>query len=371
MNETPVVAWCCSVFDSRTKQLPLGRKWRILDWSRVPAEKAASLRAAIETSQGPGSRVKLEGYEEVVETFTLDVSQKLNVSEYREYFDDVSEESLGAQIQSRGGEAGFSSMPFDPDYVEDETGAQTTHIRIIECVHGVKDPVIVGDYKNVICRKLRPAANLDTWSVEKANICSQFLEVVEQIAKSEWLRTPPSVSYVGSKSGTAELVELKIPNVEKTMSILAFVRQMFSAHKQDGLFVEACKIFTEHCGDGGKVWWMNERVSAFARTLDSPSFFVKLGEWKCSEILNMFLYGAGLMHAKPHTTYREDTRLTEAITEHGRERVVVAFHFALHSVMQVPLSVYPVVRQELKYWTDSCQMTLPSRVRLTDLFHVV
>ncbi|MEX2168460.1 MAG: hypothetical protein WD851_04070 [Pirellulales bacterium] len=301
----------------------------------------------------------------------MDTTKALDAAEFREYFDEIPEDEYASEIQKRCDKTGFTSLPFDPDYVEDETGTPTTHAAIIESVHGVKNPIIFGDRHSVLVRELRAASHVDNWSVEKANICAQFLEVVEHIARSAWFRTPPKCTYIGTKSNSSALVEMEVPNVEKTMAILAFVRQIFAEHRQDGLFEAMCVIFAEHCGDSGKALWMSECLSAFTRDLESESGFFGLGGRKCREILNMFLYGAGLMHAKPHSHFREDGNLAEAIDEHGRERVVAAFHFALHSVMRVPFNAYPVIRQEFLHWTRTCGMAAPNRVELVELFRNV
>lgn len=368
MSDRPIVTWCCNVFDRRTKKLPLDRKWRILDWSRMPSDKVAKVEAILTRSKSHNSPVSPKGFDEVVHTLTVNAVEKLDVEDFREYFIDVTEEQVVAEMQLSGASAGFTSLPFDPDYVEDETGVPTTHLAIIECVHGVKEPIIFGESQSLLVRELRDATNSDKWSVEKANICAQFLEVVSHISRSQWIQNPPTISYIGKKSGDSKLVAMKVPSVEATMAVLAFVRQIFAEHRQDGLFAAACEIFSEHCGDGGKVLWMNERISTFTNTLGSANGFFDLGGRTCLQILNMFLYGAGLMHAKPHSQFREDDKLAEAIEEFGRERVIAAFHFVLHSVMQVPFSAYPVIRKEFQHWISNCAFTAPSRVRLATLF---
>jgi hypothetical protein len=339
-----------------------------LDWNRVPSEKAQKLRSALNASKALSSATKPKGFHETVQTFTLDVTPKIDISEFREYFDELSEDECTKEIEKRSHSGGFTTIPFDPDYVEDENGDRISHTEIIECVHGIKEPILIGHPRSVLSRKLQPPQNLDKWSVETANAFDQFLEVTANIARSEWFRTPPKVSYVASKAGPAELVEMHVPNVEKTMAILAFVRQIFSGHRQDGLFLSICTAFAQHCGDGGKIIWMNERASAFSDTLGKSNGFFDLGGKTSQEVLDMFLYGAGLMHAKPHSQYKEDEKLAVAIGVHGRERVISAFHFALHSVMRVPFSAHAVVRQEFSHWLDNFGFTPPSRVPLNDLF---
>jgi hypothetical protein len=161
---------------------------------------------------------------------------------------------------------------------------------------------------------------------------------------------------------------MRVPNVEKTMAILAFIRQIFADHRQDGLFAATCEVFEQHCGDSGKVVWMNERLTSFANKLNAPTHLLDLGGRSHLDVLNMFLYGAGLMHAKPHSRHREDNKLADAIREFGRERVVTAFHFTLHSVMAIPLSAYKVIRKEFGYWLAECELEKPSRVQLAGLF---
>ena len=367
MQDFPVVTWCCSVFDRRTKKLPLNRQWRILNWSRVPSPLNLKILRVIKASERRDSRVHPEGFEEVVETYTLDAVERLSIEECRGYFDDIAEDDFSSEIQARCGNAGFTTLPFDPEYVEDETGTPISPAEIIECVHGVKDPIVFGNSHSVLRRGIKSPRDCDKWTVQKANQFSQFIEVLEQIARSEWFRLPPRITYVGKKAGPSKLVESQVPNLEKTMTILAFVRQIFADHKQDGLFVSICEFFEEHCGDGGKILWMNERKEAFSRALSSHGLF-NLGGKTNLEVLNMFLYGAGLMHAKPHAHFREDGKLAKAIEEHGRERTITAFHFSLHDVMAVPLSTYDVVKREFFYWIEDAAMLKPDRVRLTQLF---
>jgi hypothetical protein len=368
MGGRPIVVWWCQVFDRQTKQLPLGRKTRILDWSRTPIEKANKVIAALSRADANKASISPEGFDEVVETFTIEISSYLNIAEFREYFDDIAEADLTAEIEKCDGEFGFRRAPFDPDYVEDETGTPTSHLEIIEAIHGVKDPIIYGDAKSVLRREFKEPLRVGDWSVESSNVCAHFIEVVQQIYRSQWLQTPPRISFVGDKSTPSRLAEMRVPGVEQTMAILAFIRQLFADHKQDSLFEATCEIFARHCGDQGKVHWINERVASFSSRLNQSPGFFNLGGRTCLDVLNMFLYGAGLMHAKPHSHFREDDKLASAISEFGRERVVAAFHFTLHSVMEIPFSALRVIGREYQHWIENCGMAKPTRVQLLTLF---
>ncbi len=132
----------------------------------MPADKVAKLIAVLDRSNSDRSPISPKGFKEVVHTFTVETTTKLDVEEFREYFDEVLETEFASEIQKRGGEFGIRGIPFDPDYVEDETGTPTTHLAIIECVHGIKDPIIIGEPESVLIRKLQTPLNVSEWSVE-------------------------------------------------------------------------------------------------------------------------------------------------------------------------------------------------------------
>ena len=125
----------------------------------MPPNKIAQLEAILVNSDGAKSPTSPSGFDEVVHTLTINTAPKLNVSDFRDYFDDVTEEQVAVAMKSGGSDESFTSIPFDPDYVEDESGTPTSHLAIIECIHGVKDPIIIGESQSVLVRELRDPNN--------------------------------------------------------------------------------------------------------------------------------------------------------------------------------------------------------------------
>jgi hypothetical protein len=265
----------------------------------------------------------------------------------------------------------FVFVNLNREYFEDETGVEITHYAMMQHVSGQEEPVILGDPESVLRLALSAPINVSQWLEESANTVAQFLDVVERICGSKWYRRPPIFTFEIQSGGDqskfpatsdSELLEAVFPDHSETIAVLAYFRQL---HAADRLFTRTCETFIRTCGDERKTFWMNERLESYREMVDSgPVPFTELGTRR--EIIKMFMYGAGLLHATSNDG--ADVRLAEMIGRHGKHRVVMVFNHCLWDILSDALTVYHVVKREYRYWVDSCGLTRPTRVDIPSLF---
>jgi len=265
----------------------------------------------------------------------------------------------------------FTFVNLNREYFEDENGIEISHYAMIQHVSGQKEPVILGDVDSVLRLSLCAPVNVDDWTESRANTIAQFLDVVERICSSKWYRRPPVFTFEVQAGGDStkfpsaadsKLLDAVFPNDSETQSVLAYFRQL---HAGDRLLTRTCEAFIGNCGDERKTFWMTERLESFRAMVDSaPIPFTDMGTRR--EIIKMFMYGAGLLHATSNDG--ADSRLTELIRTQGKHRVVMVFNQCLWDILSIAITVYHVTKREFEHWIGSCGMTPPTRVDIPSLF---
>ena len=84
------------------------------------------------------------------------------------------------------------------------------------------------------------------------------------------------------------------------------------------------------------------------------------------EILDIFLYGAGLIHARGKKQADRD-RLKEILKTYPREKLVMSFHSSMKYLFDDAVTVYPVLKQDFLHWTNDLGMTGPDLVDIAKL----
>jgi hypothetical protein len=265
----------------------------------------------------------------------------------------------------------FVFVNLNREYFEDEAGREVSLYAMIQHVSGQEEPVILGDPESVL--RLAPSTpiNVSQWSEESANTIAQFLDVVERICGSKWYRRPPVFTFEFQSDGDStefpaasdsQLLEAVFPDHTETIAVLAYFRQL---HAADRLFTRTCETFLRTCGDHRKSLWMTERLESFRCMVDSsPIPFTEMGTRR--EIIRMFMYGAGLLHANSNDG--ADVKLAEMIGKHGQHRVVMVFNNCLWDILNDAIAIYHIVKNDFIYWVDSCGLAKPTRIDIPSLF---
>lgn len=367
ISTLPIVVWPISCFDrSRENPLPVYNRWYWLDWSTLSPEQVIEVLTILQLQdRGPERRHSPEGFDDAVVTMSIQSrASDTRLLEYRQLFAEIPDNDIAAFMEHENRrDRGFRTVRIGTEYFEDDTGTPITHYEMTQHVTGQEFPIIAGDSQSIL--RLGPASpvNASDWDSEKANTLAQFLDVVQRIAASQWIKSPVSMTSRSRSSGVKELLEATFPSDENTMSVLAYFRQL---HAGDQLLLRSVDIYLAHCADDRKCWWINERKQSFETLVDSPPVPYDTDGKTRRQIIRMFMYGAGLLHSG--SQHGDDNALNALIAKHGQHKAVIIFHSSLLDVFSIAVDVYHVVRQEFHYWINDSGLDSPTRFQISELF---
>lgn len=368
--ENVFVYWPISCFDKRrVKPLPVCTRFYLLDEAKATdAEKQAILKLIHENDVPTPDLPPVMG--QTMETISFGASGcDRRVLKYRHLFRECTAGELQAVLDCagrRGEPVGLESISLMGRYFEDENGVEISETEMVEYVAGGRPVVIPGNPESVI--QLGPAGMCDPgkWSVETANTLAHFFEVVDLLASSTWYRSPLSMTTHNREN----IVSATFPSVHSALGILVLLRQMYSSHAQDNLFNRACSEYVRHVADQRKRSWVQAEKKAFNRLLsEQPWPGPVSGGFSLStrELLETFLYGAGLIHSRGQKGKRETFSLAQALKSHPRELLVMSFHSGMKQLLGCALTVYPVLRQDFLHWVNTLGVVKPDRVSIAAL----
>ena len=367
-RELPVVLWSVPCFDKRKeKPFPVYNRSFVLDWESLTEHQIEDVLTILGASQQ--GKHSPDGLSSSVMSLQRSPRQADNrMLEFRQKFVELADGELGDRMQSA---TAFTTVNLNREYFEDENGNEITHYEMIQHVSGQSEPIIVGDPDSILRLALSNPQNIDDWDESSANTIAQFLDVVRRICNSNWYRTPHQLTFQVERGGDStkfpttqdsELLEAVFPNDSETMSILAYFRQL---HTGDRLHQRACDAYINTCGDGRKIWWMTERRDSFNRMIDEPPRPFNVTNTR-REIIRMFMYGAGLLHA--NSSHGDDQRLADLIESNGKHRAVTIFNHCLHDFLTIAIPTYHVIKHEYDNWITTHGLMKPTRVEIPTLF---
>ncbi len=364
----PVVFWSVPCFDKRRENpLPVYNRLFVLDWTSLDTTQTSEVLSILQPD-GNKSRSPSSLQASVISIQRSNKGADDRMLAYRKYFVARPE---NADDEDTAIQQSFTFVNLNREYFEDENGREISHYAMIQHVSGQNEPVILGDVDSVLRLSLCDPVNVNEWSEGRANTIAQFLDVVERICNSRWYRRPPVFTFEIESGGDStkfpsaadsKLLEAVFPNDSETQSVLAYFRQL---HAGDRLLTRTCEAFIRNCGDERRTFWMTERLESFREMVDSaPVPFTDTGTRR--EIIKMFMYGAGLLHATSNDG--ADNRLAELIRTQGKHRAVMIFNHCLWDILKIAITVYHVTKREFEHWIGSCGLAPPTRVDMPSLF---
>jgi hypothetical protein len=252
------------------------------------------------------------------------------IVKYRQHFTegDITSVRQAVEESAFDGVYGFTI----PGYHEDQEGKPLGELAFMQAVAGSRDIIVIGNPASVMQDGPTDMVRRELWTVERANLIARFLELIEVVFGSEWIRSGPSAQYTFNPDGSIKLLSFDHPPVYMVASVLLFLRQLIS--QDDKVFRLATDYYLCHCGDERKRWYVKERRDAFKDQMQSVdgSFGLKISH---AELIDLFLYGLGMVHQdKPEKA----TAFADIVRQHGRVAVMQSIHMALLSVASHKIS---------------------------------
>ena len=364
--ELPVLLWPISCFDRRRENpLPVYNRWYWLDWDQLTPQQTNEILAIVEAKNNRDSPHKPVGFSETVITISVgSPTFDTHMLKYRSLFTEVPGNDVEAFFNDPvRHHRGFQTVSIATQYFEDENATPVSDYEMMQHVSGQEFPIIVGDPKSVLRLGPVSAVNTNNWSIDTANTIAQFLDVIERIHTSDWYRSPRFITSLTHKTEESQLLEAGFPDDEDTMSVLAYFRQL---HAGDKLVSKACDTYVAHAGDGTKQRWVNERKQSFGSLIDSPPVTYDTKEKTRRQIIQMFMYGAGLLHSSSKNG--EDAALDTFILQHGKHEAVMIFNLCLMDFFRVAATIHPVIRQDYHHWVNTDGLAAAARLTIPNLF---
>lgn len=283
------------------------------------------------------------------------------VLDFRGSFSEIAEAERSSLLKDKE-----SHLVLLDGYYEDDQGNPLDQIAFTQARTGDPFPILPKNPNSVT--RLGPSAmtRKDLWSTERANTLAHFLELTEYIGRSQWAKEEVRWSYEQDHDGGKRLIEFVQPSMPTVMSVLAFIRQLCAPN--DKLFRLACDYYCCHVADERKRDWVAGRRKAMVSLLGRKPVMRSLSDETVGEIVNLFLYGFGLIHQ----TTADSQRFREMLQGHEKEKVLMAFHGSCIAIAKVASQVAPVIEQDFKHWLTTENIHKPDRVTIADLLgHVV
>ena len=180
--------------------------------------------------------------------------------------------------------------------------------------------------------------------------------MVGLIYRSSWVRKKSSTTI-----SRGSVVQCDFPTVENMCAVLTLFRQLYA---RDALMENACNVYKKHCNNDTKKQWINVCIDKFKQSRDSEQGFLSLKGCTVKDLLEVFLYGTGLVHSASKTNRNNRNKLSDLVKEYGREKVIMAVNNSFWTVLKYAGDIFDVVNQDYRHWTEQ------ERCAKSDMFDI-
>lgn len=354
-----LVCWAIATFDrTKEKPLPVETRFWILPWDSVSKSEAEEILniLAVDLSDTPTEDDISLGEEEHSFSFR---KPDLRMLRFRDRFEPIELSELERLTAPEGGITRFVPVNLGIEYFEDEQKRPISELQMLREVKGEAHPVLPHKPDSVL--QLGPAARSDREASEDdSNKISRFLETVEYVAGSSWWQSPPSIKI--RKGDISELIQAMFPEAAETQAVLLSLRQLYA---NDQLLNIACKRYVKLCDDERKTQWIQQTKTSFNEYLDNSANFPAPLGIPVRELIDVFLYGAGIVHSR--ATEESEVKLRHLLNTHGGSHVVMTIHCSLRFLFEYAIHAFLVIRQDFQGWLQSDSVPKPTRVSMHDV----
>ena len=359
MKDT-IVYWAISTFDrTKEKPLPVETRFWVLDWDKVSGEERGEILRILGARDSRAEKTTAS-HQVGDEEFTFTFNQPdFRMMKFRDRFTYVPEPDFAGAMSPDGPVTRMLSVNLGVEYFEDEDGGPISKVEMFRHVTGQEDPIILGEPESVL--RLGPAPlSTHAPTEDDSNKIACFLDIVHHVAGSSWYRKLPSLTV--SKSESARLTQALFPDAAETHAVVVAIRQIYAS---DQLLNIACNRYMKICGDSRKAHWIKQTKKSFNDFVDGPVAFPSVPDTSTRELIDTFLYGAGIIHSKD--TQQAQEKLRALLDAHGKPHVVMAVHASLRHIVGFAIHAFLVLRQDFRAWLHTGSVPQPTRVAMHDL----
>ena len=347
MVDDILVYWVILTFDRQIKgPFPLPRRYYVLDWTKTSENEQAEIMQILGILETPQEQKDVR-LGTVSETFIIGANKPdERMLRFRKMFVEKPIEEIGRLVNDSGKSYRvFTGVNLNREYFEDETCREISKREMMQIATGNKD--IILDAGDIVQIGPCPICAKETWTVDKANILFNFIQVVRTIWRSSWARKRSKMTiYPGS------IIECDFPTVESMCAVLTLFRQLYAS---DDLMNRTCQIYVKHSSNETKKQWINFCLQSFEQNIDADSKFIPLHGCTVRELFEAFLYGTGIVHSPNDRDPRNRenrSRLSEIVKQHGREKVIMAVNESFWMALRYAVDVFHIVKQDYEHWTE-------------------
>ncbi len=357
------IGWSICCFDRRRENpLPVYTRFYVLDETKATDHEKQAILDIIHEKDVPTPELP-SGLGQTMVTVSHGAGGcSRRVLKYRHLFRERRTQELCSALDENKS-VKCESVSLAGEYFEDENGREISDLEMMDYMAGGGPVIIVGNPTSVTRLGAAGMREAESWSVDTANALAHFFQVVDHIVLSTWYRSPFAITMFKGKG----IISSVFPSVESALGILVLLRQLYSSDPKDNLFNRACGAYLRHADHKGKSCWVKAEKAIFNTMLSKPP---GLPGAQCpftvSELLDMFLYGASLIHSRGKSRDDQD-KLSYALKAHSREDLVFSFHSSMKYLFAPALTVYPVLKQDFLHWVNNLGAQQADRVNIAAL----
>lgn len=253
-----------------------------------------------------------------------------------------------------------------PDYFEDEEGQPLTPVDLISAMTGAEQPILLNDESSILRLGPQGVRNSEAIGAEAANTMAHFLQLVEVIATSRWVKSEAKVGGISCFDTDGRPTQFQCPTLADTYAILLPLRQLF-LDGGAGAFVLACNAYSRYALDERKRYWLTALRNQCLSYMDSQTWPPVIRDCSVKSLLTALMYGAGMVHFH-QSDMEQRMRFRNLVKEHSREWFVFSFVSASQHLYALSRKAYLVIRQDFDHWRSQGWCPEPDIMLMSQLF---
>jgi len=239
------------------------------------------------------------------------------------------------------------------DYFEDKNANRMDEITIMRYLTGHEKPIIWGNAKSILQLDPSPIKDIEKWRQNDSDIIAHFIQVQRQIVESRWAKSKLRIQYTENCTESATL-----PDFESLVYASIYFRQLSS--EDDKLFKLACDTYNRFVDNDAKKQWIKHERKAFDKLLNAQIFPFRSQIITNRELIEIFLYGALIIHAPNQINHSNRTKLEQLLKVELREKIGYGVNSCYKHLLNYVSNVALLIYKDYSYWLNNYNIPKPN-----------